>query len=256
MTTTGLLKGRYRDASTLVGAGDVVTTVNDYFLYHQALKQNVLLNETSKKLLLKPYFGNEGYSLSFTRYVSPETKDSTTLTFFTGQLSGFTSLAYHIWEEDKLIVTFYNVDNPHLYDIADKAFRILYGKSHRLPKKSLTNYLDVNSRKGSLQGAIKSFIDLSADEKAGFELNPGELNEMGYIYLQYEMFIEAILIFKMNVSLFPTQGNTYDSLAEAYYLSGNYRDALINYKKALDLNADNANAANMIKLISDKIGNR
>lgn len=133
VSNTGLSPARYRDPSTMAGAGDIITTAHDYFLYDSALRNGVLLNRQSLSLLLKPYVEAEGYSLSFTKYLSPERKDTSTLVFFTGRLSGYSSLAYHAWEDDKLIVTFYNVEFPEIYDVADKAFRLLYRRPRKQP---------------------------------------------------------------------------------------------------------------------------
>jgi len=42
--------------------------------------------------------------------------------------------------------------------------------------------------------------------------------------------------------LYPDNSNVYDSLAEAYILSGDNKRAIENYKISLELNPDNTNA--------------
>jgi cytochrome c-type biogenesis protein CcmH/NrfG len=54
------------------------------------------------------------------------------------------------------------------------------------------------------------------------------------------------------ISEFPNSANGYDSIGEAYYLNGNNDLALVNYKKALELNPTNSNAKEMIKNIREK----
>ncbi|MBN1270673.1 MAG: tetratricopeptide repeat protein [Candidatus Aminicenantes bacterium] len=46
---------------------------------------------------------------------------------------------------------------------------------------------------------------------------------------------------------FPDSANLYDSLGEAYLIQGNKDMAIKNYKKSLELNPDNQNAAKMLK---------
>jgi Flp pilus assembly protein TadD len=57
----------------------------------------------------------------------------------------------------------------------------------------------------------------------------------------------AIALFRMNVELFPDSWNAYDSLAEAYMNAENNDQAILFYKKSLELNKNNSNADVMLK---------
>jgi len=61
---------------------------------------------------------------------------------------------------------------------------------------------------------------------------------------------EALEIFKLNVFLYPNSANVYDSLAEAYSLNGNRELAIKNYKRSLELDPKNTNAAQQLKKLS------
>jgi tetratricopeptide (TPR) repeat protein len=58
---------------------------------------------------------------------------------------------------------------------------------------------------------------------------------------------EAIEIFKLNVEAYPKGFNTYDSLAEAYLAVNERELAIQNYKKSIELNPNNTNAAEVVK---------
>lgn len=61
---------------------------------------------------------------------------------------------------------------------------------------------------------------------------------------------EALEIFKLNVFLYPNSANVYDSVAEAYEVNG-FRDlAITNYKRSLELDPKNTNAAKQLKRLS------
>jgi tetratricopeptide (TPR) repeat protein len=63
---------------------------------------------------------------------------------------------------------------------------------------------------------------------------------------------DAIEIFKLNVETFPKSANPYDSLGEAY-LADNQKDlALLNYKKAVELDPTNSNALLIVKRLEGK----
>ena len=58
---------------------------------------------------------------------------------------------------------------------------------------------------------------------------------------------DAIEIFKFSVELAPHFYNSYDSLAEAYMAHGDKPLAVQNYRKSLELNPENMNAAEKLK---------
>ena len=75
----------------------------------------------------------------------------------------------------------------------------------------------------------------------------GDLNALGYRLLRRKRVPEAIEILKLNVEAYPNSANAYDSLGEAYFVSGNTPQAIQNYEKSLSLDPANTNAAMMLK---------
>jgi tetratricopeptide (TPR) repeat protein len=65
-----------------------------------------------------------------------------------------------------------------------------------------------------------------------------EFNKVGYEFLADLVFEEALFIFKMNTDLFPESANAWDSLAEAYWKSGDSIKAIELYKKAISLDPE------------------
>lgn len=66
--------------------------------------------------------------------------------------------------------------------------------------------------------------------------NDGELNAYGYQLLGEKKYAEAIDALKLNTVKHPENPNTWDSLGEAYALSGDKKNAIANFKKALSMN--------------------
>jgi predicted Zn-dependent protease len=67
---------------------------------------------------------------------------------------------------------------------------------------------------------------------------------------------QAIEILNLNTQLYPSSGNAYDSLAEAYERSGNKLMALKNYRRSLEYSPDNTNTKEQIRLLDKQIKNR
>ena len=87
-----------------------------------------------------------------------------------------------------------------------------------------------------------------ADPNVEFEEN--DLNEWGYQLLKQEKNKEALAIFKLNTTLHPQSANVYDSLGEVQEIMGNNKEAVINYRKSLNLDPGNKNAAERLKALS------
>ncbi|TSE05845.1 serine hydrolase [Aquimarina algiphila] len=85
-------------------------------------------------------------------------------------------------------------------------------------------------------------------ETYNFE-NEFELNSVGYTLLNRGKIEDAIKIFELSVSVFPSASNPYDSLGEGYLENKQYDLALQNYKKSLALDPTNENARVMISKI-------
>ena len=81
------------------------------------------------------------------------------------------------------------------------------------------------------------------------ELTEGYLNSLGYRLLNYKNIKASEYIFELNTKLYPKSANVYDSYAEALLNKGDTVNSLKNYKKSLELNPQNKNAADIIKRI-------
>jgi predicted negative regulator of RcsB-dependent stress response len=63
-----------------------------------------------------------------------------------------------------------------------------------------------------------------------------DLNNYGYQLLAQKKFEKAIEILKLNAQNHPASANSWDSLGEAYALSGDKKNAITNFKKSLSMN--------------------
>jgi predicted alpha/beta superfamily hydrolase len=86
-------------------------------------------------------------------------------------------------------------------------------------------------------------------EKYGYDCRPAEYyyNLVGYDLLREKSVNSAIELFKANVIFYPESANTYDSLAEAYMIAGDKKQAIKYYEKSLALNPENANAEESLR---------
>lgn len=97
--------------------------------------------------------------------------------------------------------------------------------------------------------AIQVIDELQETQQLKFEEN--QLNTWGYKLIGQKKPQQALEIFKLNTYLFPLSANTYDSLAETYWLLGQTKKAIVHYEKVLGLKPDNKHAKEQLKKLKN-----
>lgn len=100
--------------------------------------------------------------------------------------------------------------------------------------------------------AMKGYLAIKKEDSTSIFINERDFNRKGYEFLREKQFTDAIEVFKINVALYPNSDNVYDSLADGYLRSGDSLNALINYKKVLELNSGNKRAKEYVNKHAEK----
>ncbi|PHN05944.1 S41 family peptidase [Flavilitoribacter nigricans] len=124
-------------------------------------------------------------------------------------------------------------------ELATEAAETYRQERHQRNKKLLTE----------LHSSINQMADKGSDEKviAAFKhcketglLAEDDINQMGYYFLHnLGRQKEAVTIFKANTVLYPNSANVYDSYAEGLLLTGQKKEAVKNYQKAVEVGTKN-----------------
>jgi CubicO group peptidase (beta-lactamase class C family) len=242
---------RYIDMSVPFAAGALYSTVDDLYLWDQALYTDILLPEKSKELLFKkhipagPSYYGYGWSV-FHRSVNM--KESLMITEHSGSINGFNTLISRIPSDKNLVVLLNNTGGAALNEMNYAIRAILYDQPYDLPKRSLAYILaDVIGKQGLAEGLAK-FKEFKSSGQ--YVMKEDEINSVGYDFLNAGKITEAIEVFKLNVEAFPASGNCYDSLGEAYLKNGNKELAIKNYKRSVELDPRNENGKKVLAEIS------
>lgn len=114
-------------------------------------------------------------------------------------------------------------------------------------RKAIADTLYKTISEKDVAAAMQQYHHVKATQVNEYEFGEHELNRLGYRLIREQKLAEAIAIFKLNAEVYPQSANVYDSLGEAYLTSGDKASAIENYKKALALNPQHANAAEKLK---------
>lgn len=119
-------------------------------------------------------------------------------------------------------------------------------------RTSISKPLTEAIKNSGIQKAVELYCQLRKKESNMFNFAEDQLNTLGYQLINRNMVVEAIEIFKLNVSAYPESGNVYDSLAEAYMTNGDREMAINFYLKSLEKDPGNVNAKGMLKRLGYK----
>lgn len=241
----------YLDMSLPFAAGSLYSTVEDLYIWDQALYTEKLLSAKNRDKLFAAYIpagkSQAGYGWFSSDAPGPNGK-TLHIIQHGGGINGFNTIITRVPADKNLTVLLNNTGGAALDEMATAIRGILYGLPYAMPKKSLANaLLPVMSEQGVAAGLIK-LKELQKDQT--YATVEREINTVGYQLLQSGKNKEAIEVFRINVETYPDSSNTYDSLAEAYLSDGNKKEALKLYKKAVAMDPTNENAKKVIQELS------
>ena len=245
-TANGYTNAPYLDMSIPYAAGSLYSTVEDLYLWDQALYADKLISAQSKALLYKPFLQEYAYGWVVRDASFKQNDQNIQLIEHGGGINGFTTLIQRFPKEKNLVVLLDNTGTGYLGRLTESIARILYNQPYDPPKISIVSVLNETISTKGIEAGIAQYRALKANQAAMYDFGEGELNTLGYQLLRSGKTKEAIEIFKLNVEAYAQAFNTYDSLAEAYASANEPELAIQNYKKALELNPNNTNAKDQL----------
>ncbi len=196
---------QYIDMTVPYSAGSIYSTVENLYLWDQALYTDKLLSKKYMNKIFTPYakppFADSyGYGWGLIKKHLDNVDDSLNIITHGGTINGFNSLILRITNSKDLIVLLNNTGVTNLNEISDKIIDILYNQHYDMPKKPLLlSFTELLKEKGI--DAADYFYNKKIDE--GEKIPEASMNLLGYGYLNKKKYKEAIDIFKLNVKVIP-----------------------------------------------------
>ena len=247
---TGYINEPYFYMLNALGAGDIYSTVEDMFLWDQALHSDKLLSDKSKEIMFTPFLNNYAYGWGVYDFKFAESTDSVKVIAHSGGINGFNTRIFRLVDDNHVIILLNNTGSTNLNGMCTAITNILYNRPYNLPKTSLAETLGKTILASGVEKAITQYHDLKKNYPDDYDFGEYALNGLGYQLLNIKRVNDAIEIFKLNVREYPEAFNPYDSLGEGYMIAGEKELAIINYKKSLELNPDNKNGELMLEKMS------
>jgi CubicO group peptidase (beta-lactamase class C family) len=244
------VNANFIDMSVPYAAGAMYSTVEDLFLWDQALYGNQLLRKENMDLLFAKHIPSGGsYYYGYGWGIGAIPLGNTTQRIETvghgGGIDGFNTQLTRIPSDKSFIVLLNNTGGAPLNEMVNAIAAILYDKSYNLPKRSVAYSVGNMMEKQGIPAALEYYKGIYKDS-TGHYLDEREMNTTGYQFLQDGKAKEATAIFKLNTQAFPKSSNTYDSYGEALMALGNKKEAIENYLQSVTMNPGNENGIKIL----------
>ena len=238
------------DMSVPHAAGALYSTVEDLYLWDQALYGNQLLRKENMDLLFTKHIPSGGsnfygYGWGIGKIPLGNTAERIETIGHGGGINGFNTQITRIPSDKSFIVLLNNTGGAPLNEMTSAIAAILYDKSYDLPKRSVAYSVADRIGTAGIPAALEYYKGIK--DSTGYYLDEKEMNGTGYEFLQSGKAKEAAAIFKLNTQAFPKSANVYDSYGEALMALGNKTEAIENYKQSVKLNPGNEGAIKILK---------
>lgn len=259
-------KWRTYNASGFVGQGNIITTTIDMLKFDNALYGEKLLKQSTLNEAFIPAKLNNGkinnasigigeasYGLGW--FILSDTSAGK-IVWHTGGQPGALSIFIRNISKKQTVIMFDNTFNRSLYGNGMNVMAIMNSKDVIVSKKSLIHNYGQALIDNGVDAAFCKFQMLKADS-THYYFSENDMNELGLQLLYSGAFKNhndlSLEVLKLNILLFPVSFNTYDSYGEALARVGKTNEAIVMYKKSIELNPNNDGGKQALKrLMNDK----
>lgn len=247
----------YIDMSSVYAAGGLYSTVQDMYLWDQALYTEKILPKKYLDLMFTQhiadhnYGGHYAYGWNIKNKALGSSEDDILTITHDGVIDGFCAIITRIPSSNSSIILLSNVRRAPLNAMTKGIMGILYDKAYDFPKKSLAYSLLAAIDKGGIKKGVEEYEAVKEDSK--YYLSENEMNIVSYKLLQSDRATAAAAVLKLGIEAYPNAFNLYDSYGEVLLGLGDTIQSIKNYKKSLVLNPENENGIQMLKKIGVEI---
>ena len=231
-----------------IGKGDIHSTIEDLYKWHNALKNNVVLTKKTRKIQETAYVAENDKMTSYYGYgwaISHSNRD-TKIVAHNGSNGLYFADFVRFIDDDVVVIYITNafLGSESEY-VAREIGKMIFNTNYTAAPISKNSYQLIHEfmKTNPSTNAEKLPDFLKKELKIEFN-DHAILNRIGYSRLKKEdQSGWALELFKLNVKLFPEDGNLWDSLGEAYLKYNQKEKAIKSYTTAVELGSEGSKKA-------------
>ncbi|OJJ22091.1 penicillin-binding protein [marine bacterium AO1-C] len=223
-----------------IGKGDIHSTVEDLYKWHLALQNHVVLNKQSHVLFEKPYVPEFEDKTSYYAYgwAIFTSKRNTKLVTHSGSNGIYFADFLRFVDDDVVVIFMTNVaKRGQVDDAAWKIAKMVFDSNYKPAPLPFSAYELVTQFMNRHHPRDIQKLPVFLKQNLGVKrFSRRLLNTTGLNLLKKDKNSTwAIALLKLNVQIFPKDGNLWDSLGEAYLTQNKHKQAITSFEKALQL---------------------
>jgi len=226
-----------------IGKGDIHSTIEDLYKWHIVLKNNVVLASKTRLVQETPYVAENDKMTSFYGYgwaISQSNRD-TKIVAHNGSNGLYFADFVRFIDDDVVVIYITNAFlGSESENVAREIGKMIFDSNYNTTpiSKNIYELIHEFMKTNPSSNAEKLPAYLNMNLNYDFS-NHAILNQLGYSRLKKEDKPDwALELFKLNVKLFPEDGNLWDSLGEAYLKYDKKEEAIKSYTKAVELGSE------------------
>jgi CubicO group peptidase (beta-lactamase class C family) len=165
-------------------AGALYSTVEDMYLWDQALHGEKLLSAKYKKIMFTPALQGYAYGWGIQKHKYGKNGSDVDVSTHSGGINGFNTLITRMVKDNRMIVLLNNAGNVALRAMNTGLANILYGNANDQPKRSVAKVLYRKLKASDIKAMVKHYHDLQKNHSDDYVFHPGVLNSLGYQLLR------------------------------------------------------------------------
>jgi len=223
-----------------IGKGDIYSTVEDLYTWHLALEKNQVLSAETKKLMEEAHVPENETETSFYGYgwAIFNSQNNSKIVAHNGSNGIYFADFLRFVKDDLVVIALSNIIlNQKSENVAWEIASMVMDKEYRpkiIPKNTYELVFDfIRNNPPEKADELSKFIE----SKTGAPINnKAILNRIGFKQVSDNRDTDwGISLLKLNTSLFPDDGNLWDSLGEGYYILKENNNAIKSFEKAIEL---------------------
>jgi CubicO group peptidase (beta-lactamase class C family) len=243
----GLRNADYLDMGLPYSAGSLYSTVEDLYLWDQALYGERVLPSKAKERMFTPVLGNYAYGwVVQKRPIGVDKAERLTISH-DGGINGFNTVIARVPEDRHLVVLFNNTGGTNLPAMVNGIMDVLYGRTPPSPRRPVATLLYDTIQKSGVKAAVAQYREITSANAAAYDLGPGQLPRLANELLEQKRAADAVEILKLHLESVAKNANVLNMLARAYREAGDAVLATQTYESVLQLDPKNQNAIEALK---------
>jgi CubicO group peptidase (beta-lactamase class C family) len=243
----GVRNADYLDMGLPYAAGSLYSTVEDLYIWDQALYGERVLPSKAKDRMFEPGLGNYGFGWMVQKRSIGVDKAERLTIGHGGGINGFNTQITRVPEDRHLVVLFNNTGGTNLGAMTDGILDILYGRTPPSARRPVSTLMYDTIHKSGVKAAVDQYREIRNANTSTYDVSVPQLNRLAIELLNEKRAGDAIEIAKLSVEVVPKNPNLLSTLARAYREAGETNLAIQTYESVLQLDASNRNAIERLK---------